>query len=187
MTLVPAFNSGDVQHNCNEYYLNTTIWAIVRAIMSHVITKKHTNSSQDDAVLSTVSKSLKLWMFVKCNAKYKIHALCDVIKTGQHYGITDFCWDHKILSCTHLKQTVKFQADNLETVQLCLMTNWTRLLLFHCLSAMGVIPNKLNQSLTTFSLLPSLLSQVQKVVVLNTCSTVRKFCGVYLPEEADNH
>jgi hypothetical protein len=55
---------------------------------------------------------------------------------------------------------------------------------------MGVTPNKLNQNLTTFSWVPSLLSQVQKVVVLNTCSTVRKFLndGVYLPEEEpDNH
>jgi len=60
MTLIPAFNSGDAQHNCDEYHLNTTIRAIVRAIMSHVITKKLTNSSQDDAVLNTVSKSLKL-------------------------------------------------------------------------------------------------------------------------------
>jgi hypothetical protein len=51
---------------------------------------------------------------------------------------------------------------------------------------MGVTPNKLNQSLTTFSLLPSLLSHVQQAVVLNTCS-VRKFHGVYLPVEADNH
>jgi len=50
---------------------------------------------------------------------------------------------------------------------------------------MGVIPNKPNQSLTTFSL----PSHIQKVVVLNICSTVRKFLsdGVYLPEEADNH
>ena len=55
---------------------------------------------------------------------------------------------------------------------------------------MGVIPDKLNQSLITFSLPPNLLSHVQKVAVLNTCSTMRKFLndGVYLPkEEADNH
>jgi hypothetical protein len=54
---------------------------------------------------------------------------------------------------------------------------------------MGVIPNKPNQSLTTFSLPPSLPSHVQKVAVLNARSTVRKFLngGVYLPEEADNH
>jgi hypothetical protein len=43
------------------------------------------------------------------------------------------------------------------------------------MSAVGVIPNMLNQSLTILDLLPRLLSQVQTMVVLNTCSIVRKF------------
>jgi hypothetical protein len=45
-------------------------------------------------------------------------------------------------------------------------------------SATGVIPNMLNQSLTTLNLPPRLLSQVQKMVVLNTSSIARKFLNV---------
>jgi hypothetical protein len=57
------------------------------------------------------------------------------------------------------------------------------------LSATGVVPKMLNQSLTTLNLPPRLLSWVQQVVTPNTCSTVRKFLSheVYLSnEEADN-
>ena len=44
-------------------------------------------------------------------------------------------------------------------------------------STIGVIPDMLNQNLTTPTLMPYLLSQVHKVIILNTCSTVRKFLG----------
>jgi hypothetical protein len=47
----------------------------------------------------------------------------------------------------------------------------------------------LNQSLTNLNIPPRLLSQVQKVAVLNTCTIVRKFLSdeVQLPDaEADN-
>ena len=56
-------------------------------------------------------------------------------------------------------------------------------------SARGVIPNMLNQSLTTLNLPPRLMSQVQKVAVLNTCSIARKSLNVeaHLSDaEADN-
>jgi Na+/H+-translocating membrane pyrophosphatase len=56
------------------------------------------------------------------------------------------------------------------------------------LSAVGIIPSMLNQSLTNINLPPHILSQVQKVVMLNTCSIVRKFLNdeVHLSdEEAD--
>ena len=55
--------------------------------------------------------------------------------------------------------------------------------------ATGAIPNMLNQSLTNLNIPPRLLSQVQKVAVLNTCTVVRKFLSdeVQLPDaEADN-
>jgi len=42
-------------------------------------------------------------------------------------------------------------------------------------SAMRVIPNMLNQNLTTPTLMRCLLFQVHKVITLYTCSTVRKF------------
>ena len=48
----------------------------------------------------------------------------------------------------------------------------------------------LTKALLSSAYLPRLLSQVQKVVVINTCSTARKFLndGVYVPEEeADDH
>jgi len=57
-------------------------------------------------------------------------------------------------------------------------------------SAMAVTPNMLNQSPTNFSLLPCLVSQVQRVVILDTCSIVRNFHSdeVHLPdEETKNH
>jgi hypothetical protein len=57
------------------------------------------------------------------------------------------------------------------------------------LSATAVISNMLNQSITTLNVPPHLLSQVQKMVILNTCSIVRKFPSdeVHLSdEEADN-
>ena len=57
------------------------------------------------------------------------------------------------------------------------------------LSATGVIPCMLNQSVAALNLPSCLLSQVMKVVVLNTCSIVRKFVGHELhlsDEEADN-
>jgi len=57
------------------------------------------------------------------------------------------------------------------------------------LSAMGVNPNTLNLSLTNFCVPPRLPSQVQKKVVLNICSIVRKFLSdeVHLSdEEGDN-
>jgi hypothetical protein len=56
------------------------------------------------------------------------------------------------------------------------------------LSAMGVIPNMLNQNITTLTLMPCLLSQVHNVIILNTCSIVRKFFNdeVHLRDEANN-
>jgi hypothetical protein len=42
------------------------------------------------------------------------------------------------------------------------------------LSATEVIPKMLNRSLTNLNLPPHLLSQVQTVAIINTCSTVRK-------------
>jgi len=54
----------------------------------------------------------------------------------------------------------------------------------------GVIPNTLNQSLTTLNLPPRLLSQVQKMDVLNTSSIARKFLNVEVrlsDAEAANH
>jgi hypothetical protein len=57
------------------------------------------------------------------------------------------------------------------------------------LSATCVIPTALNQSLTTLNSPPPLLSQVQKVTVLNTCSIVKKFLNDKVQlhdEEADN-
>jgi hypothetical protein len=57
-------------------------------------------------------------------------------------------------------------------------------------SATGVIPNTFHQSLTTFNLPPRLLSQVQKMVVLNTSSIARKFLSVEVrlsDAEAENH
>ena len=56
--------------------------------------------------------------------------------------------------------------------------------------AMGVLPNMHNQSLTTLNLPPRLLSQVQKMVVLNTSSIARKFLNgeAHLSDaEAENH
>jgi len=56
-------------------------------------------------------------------------------------------------------------------------------------SAAEVIPNVTNQGFTTPNLPPRLLPQVQKVVVLNSCSFVRKFLidEVHLSDkEADN-
>ena len=57
------------------------------------------------------------------------------------------------------------------------------------LSVTGLIPNMLNQSLTTLNLLALLLSQVQEVVVLSTCSSVRKFLSneVHLSDEEAYH
>jgi hypothetical protein len=55
--------------------------------------------------------------------------------------------------------------------------------------ATGVTPNMLNQSPTTLNLPPLLLSEVQTVVVLNSCSVVRKFLSDkdhLTVEEADN-
>ena len=43
-------------------------------------------------------------------------------------------------------------------------------------SAMGVIPNMLNQSLTTLNLPPRILPQIQKMIILNT--SARKFLNV---------
>ena len=57
------------------------------------------------------------------------------------------------------------------------------------LSATGVFPNMLNQSLTTLNVPPRLLFQFQKLVIINTCSIMRKFVSdeVSLPDdEADN-
>jgi hypothetical protein len=56
------------------------------------------------------------------------------------------------------------------------------------LSAMGVNPNMLNHIPTNPNLPPRLLSQVQKVVILNTCSIVRKFHNdeVHLPDKEAN-
>jgi hypothetical protein len=50
------------------------------------------------------------------------------------------------------------------------------------LPATGVVLIMLNQSLTTLNLKPHLLSEVQKVDVINICSVVRKFLrgGVHL-------
>jgi hypothetical protein len=57
------------------------------------------------------------------------------------------------------------------------------------LSVKGLIPIMLNQSLTTLNLLALLLSQVQEVVVLSTCSSVRKFLSneVHLSDEEAYH
>jgi len=63
-----------------------------------------------------------------------------------------------------------------------------KIIILLVLSAMGVIPNMLNR-LTNLSLPPCLLSQVQNVVIINTCSTGRKFIideVRYSDEEADN-
>jgi hypothetical protein len=57
------------------------------------------------------------------------------------------------------------------------------------LSATGSIRNLLNQSLIKLNLQPHLLSQVQKMVTLNSCPIVRKFLNdkVHLLDEgADN-
>jgi hypothetical protein len=57
------------------------------------------------------------------------------------------------------------------------------------LSATGEIPSMLNQSISALNFPSGILSQVSKVVVLNTCSIVRKFLAyeVHLSdEEADN-
>jgi hypothetical protein len=43
------------------------------------------------------------------------------------------------------------------------------------LSTMGVIPNKLHESLKLLNLHPDLYILIQKAVILNTCSTLRKF------------
>ena len=50
---------------------------------------------------------------------------------------------------------------------------------------MGVNPNTLNLSLTVLNVPPHLPSQVQKMVVLNICSIVRKFHSneVHLSDE----
>ena len=55
--------------------------------------------------------------------------------------------------------------------------------------ATGVTPNMLNQSPTTLNLPPLLLSEVQRVVILNNCSVVRKFLNHedhLTNEDADN-
>jgi hypothetical protein len=54
------------------------------------------------------------------------------------------------------------------------------------LYAAGVTRNVLNQSLTNLGLQSLLLSQLQKVVILNTCSIVRKFFNDLSDEEVDN-
>jgi hypothetical protein len=43
------------------------------------------------------------------------------------------------------------------------------------ISAMGIIPKSLSQSLKRLNLHPSTYIQMQKVVILGTCSTVRNF------------
>jgi hypothetical protein len=53
-----------------------------------------------------------------------------------------------------------------------------------------VIPNMFNKSHTNLNLQPCLLSQVQRVVLLNTCSIIRKFLNDefhLLEEEAENY
>jgi hypothetical protein len=53
------------------------------------------------------------------------------------------------------------------------------------LSAMGLNPNTLNRNLTNLCVPPQLPSHVQKMVVLNICSIVRKFLSdeVHLSDE----
>jgi hypothetical protein len=43
------------------------------------------------------------------------------------------------------------------------------------ISATGIIPNSLSQSLKRLNLHPNTYIQMQKVVILGTCSTVRNF------------
>jgi len=43
------------------------------------------------------------------------------------------------------------------------------------ISSMGVIPNSLSLSLTRLNLHPNTYSQMQKSVILGTCSIVRNF------------
>lgn len=57
------------------------------------------------------------------------------------------------------------------------------------LSATGVFISMLNQNLTTLSVLPRLMAQVEEVVIINICASIWKFISdeVHLPEEeADN-
>jgi hypothetical protein len=54
----------------------------------------------------------------------------------------------------------------------------------------GVIPKMLNQSHTTLNLQQFLLSQIKEVVLLSTCSIIRKFLNEEVhssDEETDNH
>ena len=49
------------------------------------------------------------------------------------------------------------------------------------ISSMGVIPKSLSQSLTRLNLHPNTYVQLQKSVILGTCSIVRNFLNYKLP------